>query len=368
MSMTHDEIKALCGVSPDGFVPRRTPFSRQLIYGMAAPQDYRIWIARMLERGWIDLTTYVEPQMAIGHAAQLLPVEPQMAIGHAAQLLPVEHKLLLSDPEAALDQIRRLYVSAYLESGRWEFSEPRSFWVGTVDRHEPHGVAIVSYSFGRMWLVSNVLLPDEIARRIDGGGNLPFDPNRGSVDRGLWTRDNTGDRDEIPDTHGWRMRISRRSDGSSRMRDGDPRVLWGRIEIDPGRDVRFVVDDACRPPNELWGYDLTDPYRAGEDLGRDALRNPEIVRKLREDEGYVRRFQSAIRFHEWRHPEMSADFDCYSLGWRQAARVVSDLRNFGEEYMDWAETTAGVERSEIEDVIVDFKAMGWALVASDSEG
>ena len=120
------------------------------------------------------------------------------------------------------------------------------------------------------------------------------------------------------------------------------------------------------------------------DLVEDIRNSPEIMAKIRaEDQRYAQNLYAAWCNMRWCPRELipalrQGDQDLWSASWRGAGGIVADLRNKGEDYMDyycsgmgglagydsdpkeWREKTGFVPEGEVtEEIEKDLNKLGW---------
>ena len=130
------------------------------------------------------------------------------------------------------------------------------------------------------------------------------------------------------------------------------------------------------------------------DLVEDIRNSPEIMAKIRaEDKRYAQNLYAAWCNMQWCPRELfpalrqDPDKDLWSASWRSAGGIVADLRNKGEDYMDYYcsgmrgglsfdgkeddeyfERTGYVSESDVtEEIAKDLASIGWFAVPYDDK-
>lgn len=111
------------------------------------------------------------------------------------------------------------------------------------------------------------------------------------------------------------------------------------------------------------------------DLEEDIRNTPELVAKIKSRDDYAQNLYAAFCNMQWQKTEMWPVLtdELWSVSWRTAGAIVADLRDCGEDYLDWycsgiyggdwgeGKVTPGyVDESVItEEVLHDLKQLGW---------
>jgi hypothetical protein len=183
---------------------------------------------------------------------------------------------------AALERLAPLLEAGAEPPGRWITNERGKTWKGKLHWRTRNGQAVVMWSLGEPSSI-------EAARYPDG--------TRGEARRVL--------------DFGWRRRAI-----------GDRRWIYGSIEIRP--------DDAIFTDGPQPTY--VPPPRGGEpNLEADLAADAQFLAALRDD-----RFADVV-YKVFRNRTFVRvnNGGTFSLGDREAARLVRDLRGMGESYQDW---------------------------------
>jgi hypothetical protein len=199
--------------------------------------------------------------------------------------------------------------------GGWIEKDGGRIWEGPYSRDEARGPAVVTYMFDRPRQVTGCLLPDG---------------TRGSA------RATMMDFYASSGTAGWRRPLP---DGSWRN---------GRVEILED-DVRFIdvlIDAVPRERKKTNRPDLES------DLIADAR-----IRALAKDDDLAEELYGAMCNMDWVTLDgVNAD-EPWSCSWRYAGGIVADLRERGEEYIDFY--CGGNEGTVTPRVRMEMERLGW---------
>jgi len=130
------------------------------------------------------------------------------------------------------------------------------------------------------------------------------------------------------------------------------------------------------------------------DLVQDIYRDDEILNKIRTRRDYAQNLYAAWCNMQWCPKELwptlrqDPDKDLWSASWRGAGRIVADIRNCGEDYMDYycsgmgGFATHGLKEGEeymarkkfvpegtiTDEIATDLDRLGWFPVPYDDDG
>ena len=130
------------------------------------------------------------------------------------------------------------------------------------------------------------------------------------------------------------------------------------------------------------------------DLVKDIYRDDEILNKIRTRDDYAQNLYAAWCNMQWCPKELwptlrqDPDKDLWSASWRGAGGIVADIRNCGEDYMDYycsgmggVATYDSVEGEEYmarmkyvpeghitDEIATDLDRLGWFPVPYDDDG
>lgn len=101
-------------------------------------------------------------------------------------------------------------------------------------------------------------------------------------------------------------------------------------------------------------------------LDKDLLADPEIQERVK-DLAYAHKLYAALCNTQWQ-PDDVMDIlreHTWSASWRTAGGIVAELRDCGEDYVDWY--CSGLEGCVHEDIRRDLKRLGWTCVEEDDD-
>lgn len=104
--------------------------------------------------------------------------------------------------------------------------------------------------------------------------------------------------------------------------------------------------------------------RTSRHLDEDLKLDPE-VRRLVQDKAWAHKLYSALCNTDWQ-PDDVLDIlreNTWSASWRTAGGIVADLRNCGEDYVDWY--CSGLEGYVHDDIRLALARLGWVCVLED---
>jgi hypothetical protein len=130
------------------------------------------------------------------------------------------------------------------------------------------------------------------------------------------------------------------------------------------------------------------------DLVKDIYRDDEVLNKIRTRDDYAQNLYAAWCNMQWCPKELwptlrqDPDKDLWSARWRGAGRIVADIRNCGEDYMDYycsgmggfatydlkegeeymARTKFVPEGTITDEIATDLDRLGWFPVPYDDDG
>ena len=130
------------------------------------------------------------------------------------------------------------------------------------------------------------------------------------------------------------------------------------------------------------------------DLVKDIYRDDEVLNKIRTRDDYAQNLYAAWCNMQWCPKELwptlrqDPDKDLWSASWRGAGGIVADIRNCGEDYMDYycsgmggfatydlkegeeymARTKFVPEGTITDEIATDLDRLGWFPVPYDDDG
>ena len=101
------------------------------------------------------------------------------------------------------------------------------------------------------------------------------------------------------------------------------------------------------------------------DIIKDLKGFEEDVKSLTEkfkDDSYAQAFYAALCNIVWKKYDGS---DCYSCSWRYAGGLIAEIRDMGEDYMDFY--CSGNEGRVRRDILNDLGSLGWVPTLYDND-
>ena len=98
------------------------------------------------------------------------------------------------------------------------------------------------------------------------------------------------------------------------------------------------------------------------DLEQDLINNERIVTKCKTSDIYSQNLYAAMCNNRFFYGDKE-----WTCTWRMAGGIVADIRNYGEEYIDWYCSGIGVKEGDVgegfvtDEIKLDLMMMGWIV-------
>jgi len=111
--------------------------------------------------------------------------------------------------------------------------------------------------------------------------------------------------------------------------------------------------------------DLNDTIKENlnkPDLEYDLMKNDRIVTKCKTSEIYSKNLYAALCNNRFFYGDIE-----WSCSWRTSGGIVADIRNCGEEYIDWYFSGIGGKEGDVsegtvtDEIRLDLMMMGWTV-------